>query len=74
MSNVSIDKQKMKTISSLSDEIVLREISYLELGLDRMSERRGSRGIARRILAVSYIVFLYAISVAAIIVAALHET
>jgi hypothetical protein len=74
MSHVSINKQKMNATSSLSDEVVLREISYLELGLDRVSERHGSRGIGRRVLAGAYIVFLYAISILAIIVAAVHET
>ena len=71
MSKITVDKEH-ESAGHLTDELALREITHLDSSHDERIKPHRSKGRVQKALAISYIVFLYAITIAAMVVVALH--
>jgi hypothetical protein len=72
MSNTTVGKEHEKLGGHLIDELAFREINPLDPSHDKCITPHRSKGTVQKALAISYIVFLYAITIAAMVVDALH--
>ena len=71
MSKITVDNEH-EPAGRLIDELALREITHLDPCHDERIKPHRSKGRVQKALAISYIAFLYATTIAAMVVVALH--
>jgi hypothetical protein len=72
MNEVSVDKENTQVTGHLNDETVSREIGYLDPSRDEGMEPHRRPGTLKKMLEISCIVLLYAVSIAALVAAVLR--